>query len=185
MEKKRRRTYPWGMKHENTFHGFCPALALVALLVTGCVADEASYRGGYSGNGSGYYGSDGTYYGNDGRVYGNNYGNGTNYRNGTIGGSDGVVYQDDYDYYPNYELYYGRQHHEYIYRDGDRWVRRAQPMVGIDRLRSAPAVQLRFHDSPEQHHREVIRTYPRNWRGPVVDRNRDGYDDRTGRPYNR
>ena len=75
-----------------------------------------------------------------------------------------MAYQDDYDYYPGYETYYSRNRHEYIYRDGDRWVRRSEPRgVTVTALFSAPAVRLDFHDSPEQHHNTVVQAYPRNW----------------------
>src|SRR5688572_30085700 len=38
-----------------------------------------------------------------------------------------ILFEDDYDYYPGYEVYYSRNRHEYVYRDRDRWVRRAEP----------------------------------------------------------
>lgn len=76
-----------------------------------------------------------------------------------------VVYEDDYDYYPGYEIYYSRNRHEYVYRDGGTWVRRPQPAgVSIDILLAAPAVRVDFRDSPEQHHAAVVRSYPKNWK---------------------
>ena len=79
----------------------------------------------------------------------------------------GVMIQDDYDYYPAYETYYSRNRHEYVYRDGDSWVRRSEPRgVTVETLFAAPSVRLDFHDSPEQHHNDVIRNYPKSWSRP-------------------
>ncbi|MDI1319734.1 MAG: hypothetical protein PSW75_06000 [bacterium] len=79
-------------------------------------------------------------------------------------GSVMVVYEDDYDYYPAYEVYYSRSRHEYVYRDGNSWVRRSEPSgISISVLLSTPSVRMDFRDSPEQHHSAVIRSYPRNW----------------------
>jgi hypothetical protein len=87
-----------------------------------------------------------------------------------------VVFQDDYDYYPGYETYYSRNRHEYVYQEGNTWVRRSSPRgVAVNVLLAAPAVRLDFHDSPEAHHDATIKAYPRNWSpgGPAHD-NRDG-----------
>lgn len=84
-----------------------------------------------------------------------------------------AVAQDDYDYYPGYEVYYSRNRHEYVYRDGNSWVRRPQPRgITVDVLRAAPSVRVDFHDAPERHHDTVVHSYPRNWRRP------DNQDDR-------
>lgn len=88
-----------------------------------------------------------------------------------------VAFQDDYDYYPAYETYYSRNRHEYVYRDGNTWVRRATPPgVAVNVLAAASVVRLDFHDSPEQHHTSVIQTYPRNWAPPG--KAKDNKDDR-------
>lgn len=88
-----------------------------------------------------------------------------------------AVVQDDYDYYPGYETYYSRNRHEYVYREGNRWVRRPQPRgITVDLLFAAPSVRVDFRDSPERHHDNVVRSYPRNWKRP--DRNHDDKDDR-------
>ena len=74
---------------------------------------------------------------------------------------------DDYDYYPGYETYYSRSRREFVYREGNTWVRRSQPRgVSIDFLFSTPMVQLDFHDSPEYHNSAVVQSYPRNWTPP-------------------
>lgn len=74
-----------------------------------------------------------------------------------------VAYEDDYDYYPNYEIYYSRSRHEYVYLDGHSWVRRAEPRgVSIDVLFAAPSVRMDFRDSPEKHHGAVILKHPKN-----------------------
>ena len=79
-----------------------------------------------------------------------------------------AVLQDDYDYYPGYETYYNRNRHEYVYRDGNAWVRRPAPHgVSADFLMTAPSVRLDFHDSPEQHHNAVIKSYPKTWKQPA------------------
>jgi hypothetical protein len=78
-----------------------------------------------------------------------------------------TVAQDDYDYYPGYEVYYSRNQHEYVYRDGNSWVRRPQPRgITVEALFASPSVRVDFHDSPERHHNEVVRNYPRNWKRP-------------------
>lgn len=79
-----------------------------------------------------------------------------------------VVYvQDDYVYYPQYEMYYSSSRHQYGYRSGNSWVWQASPShVSINMLVASPFVQLAFHDSPEKHHSEVIRSYPKNWKQP-------------------
>jgi len=88
-----------------------------------------------------------------------------------------VAVQDDYDYFPGYETYYSRNRHEYVYRDGNNWVRQSAPRgVSASVLLAAPSVRLDFHDSPEQHHASVVRSYPKNWTPP--DRNRAVKDDR-------
>lgn len=96
-----------------------------------------------------------------------------------------VVIQDDYDYYPGYETYYSRNRHEYVYRDGNAWVRRPEPRgVTANVLLAAPSVRLDFHDSPEQHHSSVVRSYPKNWtppgkdHGAKDDRNSDKKDEK-------
>ena len=87
------------------------------------------------------------------------------------------VVQDDYDYYPGYEVYYSRNRHEYVYRDGNSWVRRPQPRgITVDLLFAAPSVRVDFHDAPERHHDVVIRSYPRNWKRP--DNKHDDRDDK-------
>lgn len=74
-----------------------------------------------------------------------------------------VSYEDDYDYYPRYEVYYSRSRHEYVYLDGNAWVRRSEPLgVSIDLLLATPSVRMDFRDSPEKHHNSVIRSYPKN-----------------------
>ncbi len=88
-----------------------------------------------------------------------------------------VIYEDDYDYYPGYEVYYSRNRHEYVYRDGSQWVRRSEPSgVSLSILLAAPSVRVDFRDSPERHHDSVVRSYPRNWKRH--DDQKDDKDDR-------
>ena len=75
-----------------------------------------------------------------------------------------VVVQDDYVYYPGYDLYYSNNRHQYYYQDGGTWVSRPAPRgVSVDVLMAAPSVRMDFHDSPANHHAEVVKQYPRNW----------------------
>jgi hypothetical protein len=92
----------------------------------------------------------------------------TGYQGRASGHSEvAVTYEDDYDYYPGYEIYYSRNRHEYVYRNGNAWVRRPQPGgVSLDVLLASPAVRVDFRDAPELHHDTVVRTYPKNWKSP-------------------
>lgn len=89
-------------------------------------------------------------------------------RSGTAPALATGIFADDYDYYPGYEVYYSRNRHEYVYRDGNDWVRRPEPRgVSLSVLRAAPSVRLDFHDTPENHHDSVVKSYPKNWRSPA------------------
>jgi len=93
-----------------------------------------------------------------------------------------AVVQDDYVYYPQYECYYSVSRHQYAYRNGRNWVSRPAPRgVSESVLRSSPSVRMNFHDAPAQHHAEVARQYPKNWKpsGAKPDQNRKG-DQRAG-----
>jgi hypothetical protein len=86
---------------------------------------------------------------------------------GTVQVQATMVFEDDYDYYPGYEVYYSRNRHEYVYRDRNGWVRRAEPAgISLSALQAAPFVRVDFRDSPERHHDRVVRSYPRNWQHP-------------------
>ena len=77
-----------------------------------------------------------------------------------------VVLEDDYVYYPGYEVYYSNTRRQYVYRDGRSWVTRpAPPRVAIEVLLASPSVRVDFRDAPERHHADMVRRYPRNWRG--------------------
>ncbi len=72
--------------------------------------------------------------------------------------------QDDYVYYPAYECYYSASRRQYAYRDGNRWVAQSAPHgVSVGVLHHSPSVPMTFHDSPAQHHADIVRQYPRNW----------------------
>jgi hypothetical protein len=80
-----------------------------------------------------------------------------------------VAYQDDYVYYPGYEVYYSNTRHQYVYQDGRSWVTRAEAPRGFAQARaSAASVQVDFHDTPERHHAEVVKSYPKNWQAKPV-----------------
>jgi len=74
-----------------------------------------------------------------------------------------VAVEDDYVYYPDYEVYYSSSRHQYAYRDGRAWVSRPAPRgVSVEVLRGSRSVNMDFHDSPANHHAEVVRQYPGN-----------------------
>ena len=82
----------------------------------------------------------------------------------------GVIMEDDYVYYPGYEVYYSSNRRSYVYRDGRNWVTRpAPPRVAIEVLLASPSLRVDFRDSPERHHADMVKRYPRNWR-PAGDR---------------
>jgi uncharacterized protein YijF (DUF1287 family) len=75
-----------------------------------------------------------------------------------------LVVQDDYVYYPNYQVYYSNSRRQYAYREGGVWVSRAAPPgVTVNVLRASPSVRMDFHDSPANHHAQVVQKYPKNW----------------------
>lgn len=79
----------------------------------------------------------------------------------------GVAAQDDYVYYPDYQVYYSSYRHQYVYRDGRSWVSRpAPPRVRVNVLLASPSVRLDFHDSPANHHAQIVRQYPKHWTPP-------------------
>jgi hypothetical protein len=68
-----------------------------------------------------------------------------------------------------------------MYREGNAWVRRPEPRgVSVNVLLAAPSVRMDFHDSPEQHHSTVVRSYPKTWRQPAKaqDKKDDHRDDK-------
>jgi len=96
-----------------------------------------------------------------------------------------VVVQDDYVYYPNYEVYYSNSRHQYAYLEGGAWVSRPAPRgVSVNVLLASPSVRMDFHDSPANHHAEIVRQYPKNWKpsganqGRKENRKDDKHDNR-------
>jgi hypothetical protein len=91
-----------------------------------------------------------------------------------------VVVEDDYVYYPGYDVYYNSSRHEYAYTEGGAWVSRPAPRgVSVNVLLASPSVRMNFHDSPANHHAEIVRQYPKNWKssGQKDNRNDDQHDD--------
>jgi hypothetical protein len=87
--------------------------------------------------------------------------------------------QDDYVYYPNYECYYSVSRHQYAYREGNAWVARPAPRgVAVDVLVASPSVRMDFHDSPAQHHADVVKQYPKNWKPSGANQGQNGKDDK-------
>jgi len=72
---------------------------------------------------------------------------------------------DQYAYFPGYEIYYNRTRGYYVFRTETGWVERFDLPAEIDstRLLASPFVEMGFHDSPQSHHEEVARAYPRDW----------------------
>ena len=93
-----------------------------------------------------------------------------------------VVVQDDYVYYPSYGVYYNSGRHQYAYLNNGAWVTTPAPYgVTADVLLASPSVRMDWHDSPERHHSEMIKRYPKNWRSS--DERHDQKDNvRTGPP---
>lgn len=76
-----------------------------------------------------------------------------------------IVVQDDYIYYPDYQVYYSSHRHQYAYVEGGAWVSRPAPRgVSINVLIASPSVRMNFHDAPANHHAEIVRQYPKNWK---------------------
>jgi hypothetical protein len=91
-----------------------------------------------------------------------------------------VVVQDDYVYYPDYEIYYSSSRHQYFWPEGGSWVARPAPRgVSVNVLFASPSVRMNFHDSPANHHAEIVRQYPGHSspRSQKDNRNDDHRDD--------
>ena len=91
---------------------------------------------------------------------------------GSVYVAPSAVVQDDYVYYPNYEVYYSSSRHQYAYREGNAWVSRPAPRgVSVNVLVASPSVRMNFHDSPANHHAEIVRQYPKNWKPSGANQN--------------
>jgi hypothetical protein len=89
-----------------------------------------------------------------------------------------VVTQDNYVYYPSYGVYYNTSRHQYAYMDGNAWVSRPAPMgVSADIVLASPSVKMDFHDSPSHHHADMVRKYPRDFKGDRPDQRVQGRDE--------
>jgi hypothetical protein len=92
-----------------------------------------------------------------------------------------VVVQDDYVYYPNYGMYYNSHRHQYAYLENGAWVLAPGPQgVTVDVLLASPSVHMDFHDSPANHHKEMLQKYPRDWKpsGVHQDQKENRKDDK-------
>jgi hypothetical protein len=88
-----------------------------------------------------------------------------------------VVVQDDYVYYPNYGMYYNSGRNQYVYVNDGAWVTASAPYgVTAEVLLASPSVHMDWHDSPEKHHADMVKRYPRNWKSS--DEHHDQKDDR-------
>jgi hypothetical protein len=71
---------------------------------------------------------------------------------------------DDYVYYPKYGAYYSPSHHRYYYQDHGAWGWHTAPLgVTQGEFLRAPSVKMDFHDSPDKHHSDIVKKYPKNW----------------------
>lgn len=76
-----------------------------------------------------------------------------------------VVIQDDYVYYPSYGIYFNSHRHQYAHLVDGAWVWQPAPQgVSAEVLLASPSVKMDWHDSPEKHHAETLKKYPKNWR---------------------
>ena len=92
----------------------------------------------------------------------------------------GFAAQDDYVYYPDYEFYYSVSRHQYAYLDGNNWVSRPAPRgVSVDVLMRSPSVKMDFHDSPANHHAEITKQYPKNWKPSGSNQGQNRKDDQS------
>lgn len=83
----------------------------------------------------------------------------------------GVVMEDDYVYYPDYQVYYSSNRHQYLYQERGAWVTRSSPpRVSVSVFMGSPSVRLGFHDHPSLHHETISRQYPKHWAPPGHDR---------------
>jgi hypothetical protein len=102
-------------------------------------------------------------------------------RAGYSGAPAEVYAQDDYVYYPQYECYYSVSRHQYAYREGNEWVSRGAPRgVSVNVLLASPSVKMTFHDAPAQHHADVVKQYPRNWKPAAPKEGQNRKDDQRG-----
>jgi hypothetical protein len=93
-----------------------------------------------------------------------------------------VVVQDDYVYYPSYGVYYNSGRHQYAYLENGAWVMAPAPQgVSVDVLQASPSVNMDWHDSPERHHADMLKRYPKDWKSS--DERHDQRDNsKTGPP---
>ena len=90
-----------------------------------------------------------------------------------------AVVLENYVYYPNYGIYFNSRRHQYVYLKGDVWVTQPAPEgVSVEVLMASPSVNMDFHDSPERHHAEMLKKYPRDWKpsGAHEDQKDDRHD---------
>jgi hypothetical protein len=84
-----------------------------------------------------------------------------------------VVISDTYVYYPNYGVYYNSHRHQYQYLKNNVWVTQPAPDgVSAAALLASPSVNMDFHDSPEKHHAEMLKRYPRDWKPAAAHQDR-------------
>ena len=94
--------------------------------------------------------------------------------------SPAFAVQDDYVYYPQYECYYSVSRHQYAYREGNAWVARPAPRgVSVNVLMRSPSVKMDFHDSPANHHAEIAKQYPKNWKPSGSNQGQNRKDDQS------
>jgi hypothetical protein len=86
-----------------------------------------------------------------------------------------VVAQDNYVYYPSYGTYYNSSQKQYAYMNNGAWVTTPMPFgVTADVLQASPSVRMDWHDSPEKHHAEMQKQYPKDWKSSGERHDQDG-----------
>jgi hypothetical protein len=75
------------------------------------------------------------------------------------------VVQDYYVYYPAYGIYYNSGRRQYAYLEKGAWVAVAAPQgVTVEVLMASPSVKMDWHDSPGNHHADMLKRYPKDWK---------------------
>jgi len=82
-----------------------------------------------------------------------------------------TVAPDNYVYYPAYGSYYSPKRHRFAFIRGNSWVWDASPPgASATVVLGSPSVNMDWHDAPWNHHRDVVKTYPKDWRPEHMDR---------------
>ena len=72
-------------------------------------------------------------------------------------------------YYSRYEVYQNTRNREYVYWEGQRWVRSPLPpaTITVATLQQSPVVKLTLEESPERSHPKTRLNYPSDRRNDL------------------